>query len=103
MCPDSNDRTSGVQLRKVRVGRRVVRVRSYPVGKKFSCRVDNVDPGSTIGRGLGDTREEAEQVALAAAELSLQLTASQRALSQRIAGMRSASSSERPARKEEDV
>jgi hypothetical protein len=50
-----------------------VGVESYKVGARFAARVDNVDPGAVIGRGQGATREEAEQVALEAAALTLQL------------------------------
>ena len=55
------------------VGLRVVGISSYRVGNLFAARIDNVDPGSIIGRGSGATREEAEGIALEKAMLSLDL------------------------------
>ncbi|MEW5855241.1 MAG: hypothetical protein AB2A00_41070 [Myxococcota bacterium] len=62
-------------------GRRVVEkdgrklgVTVHRVGTRFSCRVDNVDPGDVIGRGSGATVEEAEQAALANALMMLSLS-----------------------------
>ncbi|MGA9521592.1 MAG: hypothetical protein WBV82_09020 [Myxococcaceae bacterium] len=40
-----------------------VGVTTYAIGSSFSCRIDNIDPGSVIGRGVGMTRELAEQSA----------------------------------------
>ena len=41
-----------------------VSVASYKIGGKFHCHVSNVDPGATIVRTEGKSREEAEQLAL---------------------------------------
>ncbi len=57
-----------------------VRVCSYPIGMAFSCRVDNVDPGANIARGRGKTRQEAEENAIASAELTLELRGATHAL-----------------------
>ena len=51
-----------------------IRVTSYLVGKRFACRIDNIDPGTIIGRGRGASREEAEDAALAGATLKLGLS-----------------------------
>lgn len=59
--------------RKQQAGERVVGITSYRVGNLFAARIDNVDPGSIIGRGSGGTREEAEAIALEKALLSLDL------------------------------
>ena len=52
---------------------REVGVTSYRVGSRYSCRIDNVDPGAVIGRAIGLTRDEAEGAALASAGLTLDL------------------------------
>ncbi len=44
-----------------------VRVTSYQIGKRYFCHVSNVDPGATIARGAGDSRDEAWEVALSKA------------------------------------
>jgi len=46
-------------------------VTTYMVGTRWSCRVDNVDPGTVIARASGATREEAENVALGSASVTL--------------------------------
>ncbi len=38
--------------------------RPYRLGDKYVCTVDNVDPGATLSRAEGATREEAESQAL---------------------------------------
>ncbi len=42
-----------------------VRIVTYQIGARFFCHVENQDPGATIARGEGPTREEARQQALA--------------------------------------
>lgn len=66
-------RSPEMRYRKQRVDARVVGITSYRVGNLFAARIDNVDPGSIIGRGSGATREEAEGIALEKAMLSLDL------------------------------
>jgi hypothetical protein len=41
-----------------------LRVTSYKLGEKYICTVDNVDPGATLARSEGKTRQEAEGAAL---------------------------------------
>lgn len=41
-----------------------VRVRSYRLGDTYFCTVDNIDPGARIARGMGPTREDAEDLAV---------------------------------------
>ena len=40
-----------------------VQITSYRLGGVFRCTVANLDPGATIARAEGATREEAERVA----------------------------------------
>ena len=40
-----------------------VQITSYRLGSVFRCTVANLDPGATIARAEGATREEAERVA----------------------------------------
>lgn len=49
-----------------------VEITSYRLGPAFRCSVANLDPGATIARAEGASREEAERVALekAAARLA---------------------------------
>ena len=73
-----------MRYRKDRAGSCVVGITSYRVGNLFAARIDNVDPGSIIGRGSGSTREEAELIALEKAMLSLDLARSAQALKLRV-------------------
>ena len=73
-------RSPEMQHRKTTVGSRVVGITSYRVGNLFAARIDNVDPGSIIGRGSGTTREGAESIALEKALLSLDLEQAGQAL-----------------------
>ena len=73
-------RSPEMQHRKATVGARVVGITSYRVGNLFAARIDNVDPGSIIGRGSGTTREGAESIALEKALLSLDLEQAGQAL-----------------------
>ena len=49
-------------------------ITSYKLRDRFYCKVDNVDPGATIARAQGDTREAAESEALRKAGARLMLT-----------------------------
>lgn len=49
-------------------------IASYRLGHRYSCRVDNVSPGATIARGVGDTRQQAEEHAVLHAAGKLRLT-----------------------------
>lgn len=44
-----------------------VNVTSYKIGGRYHCHITNVDPGATIARTEGMTREEAELEALSRA------------------------------------
>ena len=46
------------------VGEWRICITSYRLGEKFICKIDNVDPGATIVRAEGKTREQAESSAL---------------------------------------
>ena len=50
--------------RQEQVGRWKVNIVSYKLGDQYYCTVDNVEPGATLARGQGSTREEAEKKAL---------------------------------------
>lgn len=60
-------RPEGHRVRIEAEGAWRLRVTSYRLGDEFICHVDNVDPGATLCRTSGPTREEAERVALAKA------------------------------------
>lgn len=47
---------------------------SYKLGSRFICEVDNLDPGARLARAEGDTREDAEQAAMATAQRRLART-----------------------------
>lgn len=64
----------GYQARELEVEGWPVRVVSYKLATRWSCRVDNVSPGATVARGMGDSREEAESDALGRATVRLKLT-----------------------------
>jgi pyridoxine/pyridoxamine 5'-phosphate oxidase len=66
--------------RQIEVAGTKVRVTSYKLGARFSCRVDNIDPGAIIGRASAGTREEAETMALDQATSVLSLRAASAAL-----------------------
>ncbi len=44
-----------------------VRISSYQIGDRFYCHVENIDPGATIARAEGATKEGAADLALAKA------------------------------------
>jgi DNA-binding IclR family transcriptional regulator len=52
------------QSRVEAAGRWKLGVTSYKLGDHYVCRVDNVDPGATLARANGKTREDAEAKAL---------------------------------------
>jgi hypothetical protein len=44
-----------------------IRVNSYKIGDRFYCHVENTDPGATVARAEGSTKDEAIQAALSKA------------------------------------
>ena len=54
--------------RKVEVDGWEVRLTSYRLGEQFHCTADNVSPGANLARVVGNSREDAEQKALARAK-----------------------------------
>ena len=60
--------------RQQQVGRWRVNIVSYKLGDQYICTVDNVEPGATLDRSEGATREEAEKKALQKAEEMLAKT-----------------------------
>jgi hypothetical protein len=46
-------------------------VNSYKIGDRFYCHVENTDPGATIARAEGSTKDEAIRIALSKAGLRL--------------------------------
>jgi hypothetical protein len=50
--------------RQEQVGRWKVNIGSYKLGDQYYCTVDNVEPGATLARSQGSTREEAEKKTL---------------------------------------
>ena len=51
-----------------------VAVTSYRIGERYSCTVDNIDPGAIIGRGSGPDRQIAEEAAIEQASMKLCLS-----------------------------
>ena len=49
---------------KKEVQGKTVNVTSYKIGERYFCHIDNVNPGVTIARTQGASREEAQQLAL---------------------------------------
>ena len=41
-----------------------VNITSYKIGKRYYCHIDNVDPGATIVRLEGESKEEVIQEAM---------------------------------------
>ena len=84
-------RAEDLQQREDKIESRPVRITSYRVGNQFRSTVDNIDPGATVARGAGPTREAAEQEAIATARERLakvkRLEASLSAVHESIAGM----------------
>ena len=50
-----------------------VRLTIYEAAGRFHCKIDNIDPGTVIGRGHGTTADEAIEIARRHARRSLQL------------------------------
>lgn len=48
-----------------------VEIRAYKIGDSYYCHVNNTDPGATIARGEGKTRDEAINAAIAKAQQRL--------------------------------
>ena len=44
-----------------------IKITSYQIGERYFCHVTNIDPGATIARGEGSSRDEAREVALSKA------------------------------------
>ena len=54
--------------RKVQMDGWEVKLTSYKLDNQYHCTADNVSPGANLARVQGETREEAEQKALARAK-----------------------------------
>jgi hypothetical protein len=63
-----------LRVREEEVGRWRLRITSYRIEGGFACVADNVDPGANVARTRGETREEAEEQALAIARERLRRT-----------------------------
>ena len=48
-----------------------IKITSYQIGERYFCHVTNIDPGATIARGEGSSRDEAREVALSKATTRL--------------------------------
>ncbi|HVJ89433.1 MAG TPA: hypothetical protein VM580_06480 [Labilithrix sp.] len=71
MADPSSKASKALERRIVEVAGHHVGVTTYMVAARWSCRVDNIDPGTIIARANGATREEAEETALANASVTL--------------------------------
>jgi hypothetical protein len=60
--------------RKEEIGGWPVHIVTYRIGDRYYCTIDNVDPGARFARADGDTRENAERVALEKAKKYLAQT-----------------------------
>lgn len=67
-----------------------VQVTSYRIGERYSCTVDNIDPGAVIGRGSGPDRQTAEEAAMNQASMKLCLSQASQSLHRSIASLRPA-------------
>jgi hypothetical protein len=70
-----------------------VQVSSYRIGERFSCTVDNIDPGAVIGRGSGPDRNTAEETALEQATMKLCLGKAGQSLNRSMENLRAAANS----------
>lgn len=52
------------QTRTESVGRFQIEIKSYRLGERYICTVNNVDPGANVARATGETREAAESAAV---------------------------------------
>lgn len=71
----------------------LVSVTSYRIGERYSCTVDNIDPGAVIGRGSGIDRESAEEAAINQASMKLCLSQASQSLHRSIQSLRTPSAS----------
>ena len=60
--------------REIEVEGWAISVESYKLGAVYYCTISNVDPGARIARADGQTKEDAERVALEKASRYLQQT-----------------------------
>jgi len=60
--------------RQQEVGRWKINIISYRLGDRYYCTVDNVEPGARLSRGEGETRAEAERIAIEKATTMLSRT-----------------------------
>jgi len=56
-----------------------VRISSYQIGDRFYCHIENTDPGATIARADGVTRDEAVLLAVTKASERLRLQGQRKA------------------------
>jgi hypothetical protein len=84
-------RAEDLQKREDRIEGWPVCITSYRVGNQYRSTVDNIDPGATVARGVGPTREAAEHEAITQARERLakvkRLEASLSAVHQSVAAM----------------
>ena len=62
------------QERKLELSGWAVCLSSYLLGHEWHCKADNVSPGAALARTKGQTRQEAENKAIARAETLLART-----------------------------
>jgi len=60
-------RAEELQSREDKIEGWPVRITSYRVGNQYRSTVDNIDPGATVARGAGPSREAAELEAISTA------------------------------------
>lgn len=77
----------------VQLGAHDVGITTYLVGNRWSCRIDNVDPGTIIARATGSTRDEAADIALASASVTLGMRDAAEALRKSVEELRKRQSS----------
>lgn len=61
-------KVEGYSRRQQQVGRWKINIVSYKLGDQYICTVDNVEPGATLARAEGLTREETEKKAVQKAQ-----------------------------------
>ncbi len=89
-------RPAGLETREIEIAGLTVRLSSYEVGRRFSCRVDNIDPGGNIARATGATREEAEKAAIESATLAIDLRSMRSRLAESTGALRTRETSMAP-------
>ena len=67
-------RAEEFQERRLNLAGWPVNLTSYRLGSEWHCKADNVSPGASLVRTTGVTRQEAEDKALARAEVLLART-----------------------------